>query len=102
MTQLAHGFAAARPATATVAFDDLVQTYDGTARLATATIDPVGVAGLSLAYAPTSPPVAVGSYTVTATLSNPNYVLSGPVMTLWGLRQKRSARAHRGSASREP
>ena len=75
----ASGTLVITPATATVAFDDLVQTYDGTARLATATIDPVGVAGLSLAYAPTSPPVAVGSYTVTATLSNPNYVLSGPV-----------------------
>jgi CDP-diacylglycerol--serine O-phosphatidyltransferase len=30
------------------------------------------------------------------------YVLSGPAMTLWGLRQKRSERAHRGSGQREP
>src|SRR5690606_39355013 len=34
--------------------------------------------GLSLAYTPVDPPVDAGSYTVTATLSNPNYALSGP------------------------
>ena len=30
------------------------------------------------------------------------YVISGPVMTLWGLRQKRSRRAQRGSGRGEP
>ncbi|MEZ5484730.1 MAG: MBG domain-containing protein [Lysobacteraceae bacterium] len=65
------------PAPATVSFSDLSHVYDGSAKAATATIDPVGVTGLSLAYAPVSSPVNVGSYDVTATLSNPNYVLTG-------------------------
>lgn len=68
------------PASATVSFSDLSHVYDGSTKAATATIDPVGVTGLSLTYAPVSAPVNVGSYDVAATLSNPNYVLTGTIM----------------------
>ncbi len=65
------------PANATVAFANLSHVYDGTAKSATVTTTPAGVTGVSLSYSPDAAPTNAGSYTVTATLSNPNYVLSG-------------------------
>ncbi|MCX7557379.1 MBG domain-containing protein [Xanthomonadaceae bacterium JHOS43] len=58
-------------------FGNLNHVYDGTAKAATVTTSPAGVAGVSLAYSPDVAPTNAGSYTVTATLANPNYVLTG-------------------------
>jgi hypothetical protein len=65
------------PAAVTLTFGNLSQVYDGGAKSVSVTTTPAGVTGLALAYTPNDPPVNAGSYTVTATLSNPNYVLSG-------------------------
>lgn len=66
------------PADVTVSFGNLAQIYDGTAKTASVTTSPAGVAGVSLSYAPDAAPTNAGDYTVTAALSNGNYVLSGP------------------------
>jgi uncharacterized repeat protein (TIGR01451 family) len=70
-------------ASATVTLSNLSQTYDGTAKSATATTNPAGL-NVTLSYAPVSGagrskktaaigPVNAGSYTVTATIDDPNY-----------------------------
>jgi uncharacterized repeat protein (TIGR01451 family) len=71
-------------ATATITLSNLSQTYDGTAKSATATTNPVGL-NVTLTYAPASQaqrtksklastnPINAGSYTVTATIDDPNY-----------------------------
>lgn len=64
------------PATVQVNFAGLSHVYDGTVKAATATTIPAGVAGIGLVYDPATP-VGAGSYDVEATLSNPNYVLTG-------------------------
>jgi hypothetical protein len=74
---LARGALFVSPAPATLNLGGLVTTYDGMAQAASLTTTPAGLAGASLTYtqnnlavaAPTTP----GSYTVTATLQNPNY-----------------------------
>jgi hypothetical protein len=69
------------PASVSLAFGDLSQVYDGSAKFASFTTTPAGVTGISLAYAqgvtPVATPTDAGSYTVEASLANPNYVLSG-------------------------
>lgn len=65
------------PANVTLSFGNLSQVYDGNPKSVSVATTPSGVAGLSLGYAPNDPPVNAGSYTATATLANPNYVLSG-------------------------
>jgi hypothetical protein len=64
-------------ATATLTLGGLTFTYDGNPHAATVTTNPPGLAGVSVSYAqngvPVPAPVAAGTYTVTATLTNPNY-----------------------------
>ena len=64
-------------ASATIALSNLTQTYDGAARLATATTNPVGLSGVTISYSqnltPIASPTNVGSYDVLVTLSNANY-----------------------------
>jgi cell division septation protein DedD len=61
------------PASATVTLSNLIQTYDGTPKEATATTDPPGVS-VSITYdSSTTPPINVGSYAVVATITDPNY-----------------------------
>ena len=61
------------PAAATLSFGSLSQTYDGTAKSATVTTTPTGLANAvtynGLANAPTN----AGSYTVIGTITDPNY-----------------------------
>lgn len=64
------------PATVEVGFGSLSHVYDGTVKVATVTTTPAGVAGIGLVYDPATP-VDAGSYEVEATLSNPNYTLTG-------------------------
>jgi len=60
-------------ATATVALGDLSATYTGSPIEATATTAPGGL-NVTLTYAPgLTAPTAPGSYTVTATIDDPNY-----------------------------
>jgi hypothetical protein len=66
------------PKAVTVSFANLSHVYDGNVKSATATFSD-GAAGTPvLTYVPASPTTA-GSYTVTASLTNPNYTLSGDV-----------------------
>lgn len=58
-------------------FGDLAHVYDGTPKAASVATVPAGVTGVSLAYTPDAAPTNAGSYLVTATLSNPNYSLTG-------------------------
>lgn len=64
-----------------VAFGNLAHTYDGSAKLASASTTPAGVA-VGLAYsqgaAPVAAPVDAGSYDVSATVEDANYVLAAP------------------------
>ena len=70
-------------ASATVTLGNLSQTYDGTPKSASATTNPAGL-NVTFTYAPISQsarrlnvasgnPVNAGSYTVTATIDDPNY-----------------------------
>jgi uncharacterized repeat protein (TIGR01451 family) len=81
----APGFAAAAPSsvsiniadtavqTATVTLSDLLATYDGTAKAATVTTDPAGLA-VSVTYNGSSElPVNAGTYSVEATVTSPGY-----------------------------
>ena len=62
--------------TATIVLSNLSQTYDRTAKAATATTTPSGLA-VTFAYTlggnPVASPVAAGSYAVTATINDANY-----------------------------
>ena len=58
-------------ATATVTLSNLNQTYDGTPKSVTVTTVPDGLA-VEVTYDPT-PPMALGSYAVVATVTDPNY-----------------------------
>ncbi|MEJ6982622.1 MBG domain-containing protein, partial [Pedobacter sp. P351] len=62
-------------ASASISLASLSQTYDGTARSASATTIPSGLTGISITYdgSPTAPTNA-GSYAVVASLTNANYV----------------------------
>lgn len=62
------------PASATVSLIALAQVYDGTAKSAMATTTPEGLS-LTLAYdGADTPPVNAGTYHVTATITDSNYV----------------------------
>lgn len=58
-------------ATATITLANLDQTYDGAAKVATATTNPAGLT-VNLTYDPANP-VNAGSYAVTASIDNANY-----------------------------
>ena len=60
-------------ATATVTLGSLSQTYDGTAKTATATTSPSGLLVTFTYDGSTSAPVNAGSYTVVGTISDNNY-----------------------------
>ncbi len=61
------------PATAAITLGNLVQTYTGAPLSATATTNPAGL-GVRMTYSGNaSPPVAAGSYPVSATVTNSNY-----------------------------
>jgi hypothetical protein len=61
-------------AAATLALNNLNQTYDGVAKAVTVATNPNGLSGVSVTYdGSTSLPINAGSYSVTASLSNSNY-----------------------------
>ncbi len=79
-SDVAHSFNIAK-ATATVTLSNLSQTYDGNPKSASATTNPAGL-NVTFGYALLSPnkvkiaggnPTNAGSYTVTATIDDPNY-----------------------------
>jgi hypothetical protein len=62
-------------------------TYDGSAKTASVTTNPAGLSGLSVSYSlngsPVTPPIInAGVYSVSATLSNPNYQAPAATGTL--------------------
>lgn len=59
-------------AAATINISDLVHTYDGSAKAATVTTVPAGLA-VDITYSPDASPINAGSYDITATISEPNY-----------------------------
>lgn len=61
------------PAAATVSLSGLSQTYDGSPKAVTATTHPPGLAVAVTYNASSSPPVNAGSYSVSATITDPNY-----------------------------
>jgi hypothetical protein len=61
-------------ATAPVTLNSLGQTYDGTAKVATATTVPPGLAVVFTYNGSNAAPTNVGSYTVVGTINDPNYV----------------------------
>jgi hypothetical protein len=70
-----HGFLAATTNTPTAAVNlgSLAQTYDGTPKAATATTTPAGLS-VSFTYnGSATPPTAAGTYSVVATVNDPNY-----------------------------
>ena len=70
------------PAAASVTLTNLVQLYNGAARSATATTLPAGLP-VALTYdGAGSAPTNVGAYTVTATITDPNYI-GGATNTLY-------------------
>ncbi|MEO5912124.1 MAG: MBG domain-containing protein [Pelobium sp.] len=61
-------------ATATLTLSDLTPSYNGTAKAATVTTDPVGLSGVSITYGGNATvPTAAGTYAVIASLTNDNY-----------------------------
>ncbi len=72
-TGAANGTLVVGPGAATVALDGLSQVYDGTPRVVTATTTPPGLA-VSVTYdGSASAPTEIGSYSVVATVTDPNY-----------------------------
>ncbi|MEJ6981216.1 MBG domain-containing protein, partial [Pedobacter sp. P351] len=70
-------------ATASLSLASLSQTYDGTARSATATTNPAGLTGISITYDGSSTaPSNAGSYAVVASLTNDNYQADNAIGTL--------------------
>jgi hypothetical protein len=60
--------------TATLSLSGLTHTWDGTAKSATVTTNPVGLSGVVVTYGgSTTQPSDAGSYEVAATLANPDY-----------------------------
>ncbi|MEO5910309.1 MAG: MBG domain-containing protein, partial [Pelobium sp.] len=68
---------------ATITLSGLTTVYDGTAKAATATTQPIDLTGLTVTYdgSATAPTVA-GSYAVTATLTNTDYAATPATGTL--------------------
>ncbi len=68
-------------ATASIWLGGQISTYNGSPNAATATTNPLGVSGVLITYTGVSvvysespiPPTIVGSYALSATLTNPNY-----------------------------
>ncbi|MDP2136850.1 MAG: MBG domain-containing protein [Candidatus Didemnitutus sp.] len=64
-------------ATATVTLSNLAQTYDGTAKTATVTTAPAGLAVVTTYNGSASTPINAGSYAVASTVTDANYTGSG-------------------------
>ena len=60
-------------ATATLSLSDLTQTYDGSPKPVSVTTSPGGVAYTVTYDGSSTPPTAVGDYSVLATITDPNY-----------------------------
>jgi hypothetical protein len=58
---------------AKISLGNLNQTYDGSPKSASIGITPSGIAYVITYNGSTTPPVAVGTYTVVATINDPNY-----------------------------
>ncbi|MDB6127764.1 MAG: autotransporter-associated beta strand repeat protein, partial [Verrucomicrobia bacterium] len=71
-TGSATGTLVIQKAAATVTLGNLNQVYDGSAKTITTTTNPSGVS-LAVSYSSGTPPTAVGSYAVAATVTDPNY-----------------------------
>ncbi len=75
------------PAPASVVLSNLTQTYDGTPKPASATTTPAGL-NVTFTYEDSNnnisatPPTAAGTYTVTGTVSDPNYSAGSDTETL--------------------
>src|SRR5207249_1865973 len=70
-------------AAATITLSNLTQTYNGSAKPATATTSPAGLSGVSITYdGSTTAPADPGSYAVVASLTNANYTASNASGTL--------------------
>ncbi len=73
-------------AQAQLSLSNLVFGYDGTAHTATVTTSPANLSGVTLTYTqgnvPVAAPTAPGTYVVTATLNNPNFVAASVTSTL--------------------
>lgn len=69
------------PLPASITLSNLEQTYDGTAKAPTVATIPGGIA-VQLAYAGGVTPINAGTYTVTATLADPNYTAAPVTATL--------------------
>lgn len=70
-------------AVASISLSDLAYTYDASAKSATATTTPAGLADVSITYNGSATlPVNAGSYAVLATLSNNDYSAPGASATL--------------------
>src|SRR5439155_436785 len=69
--------------TATITLSNLTQTYDGSAKPATATTSPAGLSGVSITYeGSATAPTDAGSYAVVASLNNANYTAANATGTL--------------------
>ncbi|HKP37651.1 MAG TPA: carbohydrate-binding protein [Pyrinomonadaceae bacterium] len=70
-------------ASATISLSNLNQTFNGSAKTATATTTPDGLSGVSITYdGSATPPTNAGTYTVVASLTNNNYSASNATGTL--------------------
>ncbi|MFE3867087.1 MBG domain-containing protein [Flavobacterium sp. LS2P90] len=73
-------------ASATITLGSLSQTYDGTAKAATATTSPTGLNTVNISYSQSGSavisPTNAGNYDVTGTLTNTNYTASTATGTL--------------------
>lgn len=72
-TGTASGTLAIAKAAATLTLGGLTHTYDGTPKSATATTSPAGLSVIFTYNGSSTPPSAVGSYTVVGTINDTNY-----------------------------
>jgi hypothetical protein len=100
------------PAPVTITLGGLSHTYDGTAHPATVSTTPVGVSTSVTYNGSTTVPVNAGTYTVSATATNPNYSGSATgtlviakahaAVTLGGLAHTYDGGTHVATVSTEP
>ena len=80
------GDLAVSPASATLSVSGLTTAYDAAPHAATVTTTPAGLTGVTIAYTqngdPVSAPTTAGSYTVTVSLRNANYIATPVTVTL--------------------
>jgi gliding motility-associated-like protein len=70
-------------ASATITLSNLSQSYDGTAKSVTATTSPANLTGVTVTYNGSATlPIAAGTYSVVASLTNTNYTATSATGTL--------------------